>query len=63
MQYYVDLGPEQNPHINYEPSSLGGLEEGPRGGEEHRPYVHGPVTRETIERSGNVDLNIRRHLP
>lgn len=56
MQYYVDLGPEQNPHINYEPSSLGGLEEGPRGGEEHRPYVHGPVTRETIERSGDVDF-------
>jgi catalase len=41
MAYYVDtVG--QNPHVNYEPNSLGGLVEDPGSGPEHRPHVEGP---------------------
>src|SRR4028119_1715460 len=29
MAYNVDLAPGQNPHVNYEPSNLGGLPEAP----------------------------------
>jgi len=48
MTYYVDQGP--NPHVNYEPSSRGGLVETPQGGKPHAPYVQGNLVREAIER-------------
>ncbi len=35
----------ENPHINYEPSSLGGLEEAPRPEQEHQPHVEGRLGR------------------
>ncbi|MFP5391031.1 MAG: catalase, partial [Gammaproteobacteria bacterium] len=44
MAYYVDGGGE-NPHINYEPSGLGGLREAPRAGRDHHPWVEGHVGR------------------
>ena len=48
MAYYVDQGP--NPHVNYEPSSRGGLVETPQGGTPHTPHVEGNLVREAIER-------------
>ncbi|MCU9612375.1 catalase [Caldibacillus lycopersici] len=53
MLYYVDQGPNQNPHVNYEPSVLGGLKEAQQSGVEHRPYVSGEIKRAPIERQNN----------
>jgi catalase len=49
MQYKVDRAPGQNPHVNYEPSSLGGLTEAQPRGKEHEPMVEGRLVREKIE--------------
>ncbi|GAA4405082.1 catalase KatX [Nibrella viscosa] len=53
MAYYVDAGPAQNPHVNYEPSMLGGLQEAPRSGADHTPYVQGHVVRQKIDRTND----------
>ena len=50
MTYFVDTGGE-NPHVNYEPSALGGLREAPRAGEPHTPFVQGNVGRLPISRT------------
>ncbi|MBW7477287.1 catalase [Paenibacillus oenotherae] len=50
MQYRVDRAPGQNPHINYEPSSLGGLQEAPRCGKEHEPRYDARLVREKLDR-------------
>ncbi|GIP22600.1 catalase X [Paenibacillus sp. J22TS3] len=50
MQYHVDLAPGQNPHVNYEPSSLGGLIEAPKKGKDHEPRYNDRLTRQKIER-------------
>lgn len=50
MTYHVDVAPGQNPHVNYEPSSLGGLQEVKQSGEEHTPLIQGRLVRQTIER-------------
>jgi catalase len=51
MTYYVDgEGSGANPHINYEPNSLGGLVESEPTGEPHTPYVEGRLVRQAIER-------------
>ncbi len=52
MTYYVDTGGE-NPHVNYEPSSLGGLKEAPKAGKDHTPYVEGNIVRQKIDRENN----------
>lgn len=54
MTYSVD-GNESgaNPHVNYEPSSQGGLREAPKVGRDHTPYVQGPVVRQAISRTNN----------
>ena len=56
MAYHVD-GNEagENPHVNYEPSAKGGLKEAPKpeGIVDHRPYVSGHVTRQTISRTND----------
>ena len=52
MTYLVDTGGE-NPHVNYEPSSLGGLKETPEGGKPHTPYVQGHLVRQPIDRPNN----------
>lgn len=54
MQYHVDLAPGQNPHINYEPSILGGLQEAKQEGTEHTPYVEGNLVREPIDRRNDT---------
>jgi catalase len=51
MTYYVDHTP--NPHINYEPSSMGGLKEATKTGKDHTPYVQGNLVRQKIERENN----------
>jgi len=51
MTYYVDHAP--NPHINYEPSSMGGLNEAPKTAKDHTPYVQGNLVRQKIERENN----------
>lgn len=53
MAYNVDLGPAQNPHVNYEPSTLGGLTEAKPSGAPHEPEVKGKLTRAKIERENN----------
>jgi len=51
MTTQVDFSP--NPHINYEPSSLGGLKEAAPAGKHHTPYVQGNLVRQTIERTND----------
>lgn len=53
MAFYVDIAPGQNPHINYEPSSLGGLSEAERPGAPHEPAYNAKLTRQKIERENN----------
>ncbi|HZH89690.1 MAG TPA: catalase [Pyrinomonadaceae bacterium] len=54
MAYRVDgVEAGENPHINYEPSSRGGLREAPRAGRDHTPYVEGAVTRRKIGRTND----------
>jgi len=52
MAFYVDNGGE-NPHINYEPSSRGGLKEAPKVGQDHTPFVEGNLVRQKIDRQNN----------
>jgi catalase len=52
MAYRVD-GTGENPHVNYEPSSIGGLPEAQPSGPEHRPHVEGTVGRQTLERTND----------
>src|SRR5690554_5213304 len=54
MRYENDDGGARNPHINYEPSILGGLKEAEQLGEEHKPYVEGHLVRESIDRDDNT---------
>lgn len=52
MAYYVDGGGE-SPHVNYEPSSLGGLAEAPRSGVDYEPEVSGRLMRRVIARTND----------
>ena len=54
MRYDNDKGPKQNLHVNYEPSSLGGLEEAEQTGKEYTPFVEGNIVRESIDRDDNT---------
>ncbi|MBV9848143.1 MAG: catalase [Armatimonadetes bacterium] len=49
MTYVVDNGGE-NPHINYEPSSRGGLQQAEPAGQPHTPAVQGNLVRQAIDR-------------
>ncbi|TYP73947.1 catalase [Paenibacillus methanolicus] len=53
MEYKVDLAPGQNPHVNYEPSSLGGLKEAPKTGKDHEPHYNANLVRQRIERTND----------
>jgi catalase len=53
MAYHVDGDGQTNPHVNYEPSTLGGPEESPEHGPEYRPHVAGHVGRRKISRENN----------
>ncbi len=49
MAYRVDTN-GGNPHVNFEPSSNGGLVEGQLGGAQYEQEVHGRITRASIDR-------------
>jgi catalase len=53
MAYRVDAAPGQNPHVNYEPSSLNGLKEAPSAGKEYTPEISGKLVRQPIERTND----------
>jgi len=54
MTFNVDgVEAGENPHVNYEPSSMGGLKEAPTEGPAHEPWVEGPVQRKKISRENN----------
>jgi catalase len=43
----------ENPHVNYEPSSLGGLKLAQSGGKPYEPYVAGNLTRTPITKGSD----------
>ncbi len=53
MTYHVDLAEGANPHVNYEPSTLGGLKEATPEGKDYTPYVAGHLVREKVSRQDN----------
>lgn len=53
MAYRQDLVEAINPHINYEPSTLGGLKEAPKAGADHTPEYTGRLVRQKIDRQNN----------
>ncbi|MFZ3452914.1 catalase [Arthrobacter sp. 7Tela_A1] len=54
MSYGTDLAPGQNPHVNYEPSITGGVQEAPKQGpSEVGPELNGRLTRARIERTND----------
>ncbi len=52
MAYAVDAT-GANPHVNYEPSSTGGLGEAERSGPDYEPEISGRLTRAKIERTND----------
>ncbi|WP_317191929.1 hypothetical protein [Hymenobacter rubidus] len=55
MTYRVDTVPNQNPHVNYKPSSLNGLTESPKAGKDHEPQYNARLIRQKMDRHGDVD--------
>ena len=53
MAYKVDAAKGQNPHVNYEPSTLNGLKEAPKAGKDYTPYYQANLVREKISRQNN----------
>ncbi|PEF60922.1 catalase [Bacillus cereus] len=53
MAYHVDIGQNQNPHTNYEPSMIDGLKEATQHGKIHEPQYTDKLVRERIERTNN----------
>lgn len=53
MAFHQDIAEGTNPHVNYEPSSLGGLKEAPRRGKDHTPQYNAALVREKISRENN----------
>lgn len=53
MAYNQDLTPGLNKHVNYEPSTLGGVKEAPKTGKDYTPMYHAALIREKISRQNN----------
>ncbi|MCZ2860355.1 catalase [Blastococcus sp. VKM Ac-2987] len=63
MAYSVDLGPGQNPHVNYEPSITGGLREATYPThDEQGPEITGRLTRKRIPRTNDYKQAGERYL-
>ncbi len=63
MAYAVDLGAGQNPHVNYEPSILGGLREAEYPThDEQGPEISGRLTRKRIARTDDYTQAGQRYL-
>lgn len=54
MEYKVDIASGQNPHVNYEPSVLGGLKEAEQVGKVHEPHYNEKLVRGKIERPNDT---------
>jgi len=52
MAYHVDATGD-NPHVNYEPNSTGGLREADPSGPAYEPMIQGRLTRSRIERTND----------
>ncbi len=53
MAYYQDIVPGLNRHVNYEPSSLGGLKEAPKTDKDHTPSYSANLVRQKIDRTND----------
>ncbi len=53
MTYRVDYGEGQNKHVNYEPSSMNGLQEAPKPFKDHTPHYNANLIRQKIEKQNN----------
>jgi catalase len=53
MTYHVDLAPGANPHVNYEPSMLGGLKEAQPAARTTRRSSKATVVKQKIDRENN----------
>lgn len=53
MAYRQDIMPGLNPHVNYEPSSMGGYTEAPRTAPDHEPQYNARKVRQKIDRQNN----------
>jgi catalase len=63
MAYGVDSAPGQNPHVNYEPSIIGGLREGTYPThDEQGPVITGRLTRKRIPRTNDYKQAGERYL-
>jgi catalase len=63
MAYGVDLGEGQNPHVNYEPSILGGLREAQYPTHDVQgPVITGRVTRKRIPKTADYQQAGERYL-
>lgn len=54
MRYANDKAPGESLHINYSPSSIGGLHVASQAGTEYTPYIEGQLVRESIDRTSNT---------
>jgi catalase len=62
MTYYID-GAGENPHVNYEPSIIGGLREAQAPThDEQGPVISGRLTRKRIERTDDYTQAGQRYL-
>ncbi|MCZ8519146.1 catalase [Paenibacillus mucilaginosus] len=53
MAFIVDRAPGQSPHVNYEPSTIGGLKEAAPSGKEHEPAYNARLVRAKLERTND----------
>lgn len=53
MSYQTEYTKGNNPHVNYEPSSLGGFKEAKQPGKDHEPHYNASLKRERIDRENN----------
>lgn len=54
MAYHVDgIDKGQNPHVNYEPSSMGGLKQAAPAGKPHAPHYSANLVRQKISRTND----------
>ncbi|WP_181307149.1 catalase [Rufibacter sp. XAAS-G3-1] len=53
MSFHSDFGNGQNPHVNYEPSTLGNIQEAPQVGKEYMPRYEANLVRQKIDRTND----------
>lgn len=53
MAFHQDIAPGTSPHVNYEPSTLGGLTEASKPGPDHTPQYNAKLVRQKIDRKND----------